>query len=93
MTAGVQEQGSILYILVAGYSRIAPQILVFLLSAHTLALFIAFLAQKNYATVSSYISALSFPHRLACVPDPTKSEMIKLAYHFGTQSHLCIAKN
>ena len=29
--------------------------------------------------MSSYISALGFPHRLASVPDPTKSEMIKLA--------------
>ncbi|CAH3146405.1 unnamed protein product [Porites lobata] len=57
------------------------QIQLFPLSAHTLALFIAFLAEKNYAasTVSSYISALSFPHRLASVPDPTKSEMIRLA--------------
>ena len=61
--------------------RLGLQIQLFPLSAHTLALFIAFLAEKNYAasTVSSYISALSFPHRLASVPDPTKSEMIKLA--------------
>ena len=57
------------------------QIPVFPLSEHTLALFIAFLAEKAYAasTVVSYISALSFPHRLASLPDPTKSEMIKLA--------------
>ena len=61
--------------------RLGLQILLSPLSAHTLALFIAFLAEKNYAasTVSSYISALSFPHRLASMPDPTKSEMIKLA--------------
>lgn len=61
--------------------RLGLQIQLFPLSAHTLALFIAFLAEKNYAasTVSSYISALSFPHRLASVPDPTKSEMIRLA--------------
>ena len=41
------------------------QIQLYPLSTHTLALFIAFLAEKNYAafTVSSYISALSFPHR------------------------------
>ena len=41
------------------------QIQLYPLSTQTLALFIAFLAEKNYAasTVSSYISALSFPHR------------------------------
>ena len=57
------------------------QIPLFPLSAHTLALFIAFLAEKNYgaSTVSSYISAETFPHRLASLPDPTKSKMIKLA--------------
>lgn len=55
--------------------------LLFPISTHTLALFIAFLAEHNYAasTVSSYISALSHRHRLASLPDPTKSEMIKLA--------------
>ena len=53
----------------------------FPISTHTLALFIAFLAEQKYAasTVSSYISALSYPHRLASLPDPTKSEMIQLA--------------
>ena len=34
---------------------------------------------KNYAafTVSSYISALSYPHRLGSLPDPATSEMIR----------------
>ena len=36
---------------------------------------------KNCAasTVSSYISALSYPYRLGSLPDPTTSEVIKLA--------------
>ena len=53
----------------------------FPISTHTLALFIAFLAEQKYAasTVASYISALSYPHRLASLFDPTKSEMIQLA--------------
>ena len=53
----------------------------FPISTHTLALFIAFLAEQKYAasTVASYISALSYPHRLASLLDPTKSEMIQLA--------------
>ena len=53
----------------------------FPISTHTLALFIAFLAEQKYAasTVASNISALSYPHRLASLFDPTKSEMIQLA--------------
>ena len=53
----------------------------FPISTHTLALFIAFLAEKKFAasTVASYILALSYPHRLASLFDPTKSEMIQLA--------------
>ena len=53
----------------------------FPVSTHTLALFIAFLAEQKYAasTVASYISALSYPHRLASLFDPTMSEMIQLA--------------
>ena len=53
----------------------------FPISAHTLALFIAFLAEQKYAasTVASYISSLSYPHRLASLFDPTKSEMIQLS--------------
>jgi len=53
----------------------------FPLSTHTLALFIAFLAEQKYAasTVASYISVLNYPHKLASLFDPTKSEMIKLA--------------
>ena len=52
----------------------------FPISTHTLALFIAFLAEQKYATstVASYISALSYPHRVASLFDPTKSEMIQL---------------
>ncbi|XP_015762149.1 PREDICTED: uncharacterized protein LOC107341260 [Acropora digitifera] len=50
-----------------------------ILSEH-LALFIAYLAEKKYAssTVLTYISALGFPHRLAGFPDPTKEDMIQL---------------
>ena len=53
----------------------------FPISTHTLALFIAFLAEQKYAasTVASYISAFSYLHRLASLFDPTKSEMIRLA--------------
>lgn len=51
------------------------------LSSDLLALFLVYLAERKYAgsTVMTYISALSFPHRLAGWPDPTKSEMVKLA--------------
>ena len=54
---------------------------IFPLSSDNLALFLAFLAEKTSAgsTVMTYISALSFRHRLAGWPDPTKSEMVKLA--------------
>lgn len=47
-------------------------------SSDNLALFLAFLGEKNDAasTVMTYISALSFSHRLAGWPDPTKSEMV-----------------
>ncbi|CAH3171233.1 unnamed protein product, partial [Porites lobata] len=62
--------------------RLGLQIQLFPLSTHTLALSIAFLAEKNYAasTVSSYISALSFPHRLASVPDPTNKKLTQAMY-------------
>ena len=61
--------------------RLPASTSIFPLSSDNLALFLAFLAEKNYAgsTVTTYISALSFPHRLAGWPDPTKSEMVKLA--------------
>ena len=60
--------------------RLQLQTPLFPISTHTLALFIALLAEQKYAasTVTSYISALSYPHRLASLPDPTKSEMIQL---------------
>ena len=46
-----------------------------------LALFIAYLANKNYAasTVLTYVSALGYAHRLASLPDPSRSELIQLA--------------
>ena len=61
--------------------RLPANTSIFPLSSDTLALFLAYLAERNYAgsTVMSYISALSFPHRLASWPDPTKSELVKLA--------------
>ena len=45
-----------------------------------MALFIAYLAEKKYAscTVLTYISALGFLHQLAGFPDPTKGDMIQL---------------
>lgn len=54
---------------------------IFPLSSDTLALFLAYLAEKKYAgsTVMTYVSAVSYPHRLAGWPDPTKNEMVKLA--------------
>ena len=54
---------------------------IFPIPTEHLALFIAFLAEQKYAasTVLTYISALSFPHRLASLPDPTKRDMIQLA--------------
>ena len=46
-----------------------------------LALFVAYLAENNYsaATTLTYVSALGYVHRLASLPDPTKSELIKCA--------------
>ena len=54
---------------------------IFPISTEQLALFIAFLAEQKYAasTVLTYISALSFPHLLAYLPDPPKMDMIQLA--------------
>ena len=54
---------------------------IFPIPTEHLALFIAFLAEQKYAasTVLTYISALSFPHRLTSLPDPTKRDMIQLA--------------
>ena len=54
---------------------------IFPISTEHLALLIAYLAEQKYAasTVLTYISALSFPHRLASLPDPTKMDMIQLA--------------
>ena len=48
------------------------------ISPHTLALFIAYMYDKNYApsTVSSYVSALGYSHRLLSFPDPTKAFFI-----------------
>ena len=61
--------------------RLGYQGPVFPLSINTLALFIAFLAEQKYAasTVLTYISALSYPHRLASLSDPTKADMIQIA--------------
>ena len=46
-----------------------------------LALFVAYLAENNYsaATTLTYVSALGYVYRLASLPDPTKSELIKCA--------------
>lgn len=54
---------------------------IFPLSSDTLALFLAYLAEKKYAgsTVMTYVLAASYPHWLAGWPDPTKNEMVKLA--------------
>ena len=40
----------------------------------TMALFIAYLFERNYAssTVNTYISALSYSHKLSGLPDPTR---------------------
>ena len=48
------------------------------ISPHTLALFIAYMYDNNYApsTVSSYVSALGYSHRLLSFPDPTKAFFI-----------------
>jgi len=50
------------------------------ISSETLALFIAYLNNKQYAaaTVLSYISAIGFVHRMAMLPDPSKTDLIKL---------------
>ena len=44
------------------------------ISAPHLALFIAYLFDRNYAasTVNTYISAISYSHKLFSLPDPTK---------------------
>ena len=53
----------------------------FPISTERLALFIALLEEQKYAasTVLTYIQALSFPHRLASLSDPSKMDMIQLA--------------
>ena len=53
---------------------------IFPISTEQMALFITFLAEQKYfaSTVLTYISALSFNHRLASLPDPTEMEMIQL---------------
>ena len=50
-------------------------------SAHDLALFIAYLAKSKYSasTVFTYISSISYVHRLGSFPDPTQSSTVKLA--------------
>ena len=48
---------------------------------HSMSLFLLpFLAEHKYAasTVLTYISALGLPHRLACLPYPTKVDIIQL---------------
>lgn len=49
------------------------------ISSEELALFISYLHANRYAaaTVSSYISALGYVHRLKAIPDPTTSFIIK----------------
>lgn len=48
------------------------------ISPHMLALFIAYMYDKNYApsTVSSYVSALGYSHKFLGFPDPTKAFFI-----------------
>ena len=48
------------------------------ISPHTLALFLAYMYDKNYApsTVSSYVSAQGYSHRLLSFPDPRKAFFI-----------------
>lgn len=51
------------------------------LSAQMLALFIAYLARKGYAssTAIKFVSAIGYGHRILSFPDPTRSDVIKLA--------------
>lgn len=53
----------------------------FPIRSDVLALFIAYLADNHYSAATSltYISALGYVHRLASLPDPTKSDLIKTA--------------
>ena len=50
-------------------------------SPHDLALFIAFSAKSKYSTstVFTYLSAISYVHRLGSFPDPTQCSTVKLA--------------
>lgn len=50
----------------------------FPIAPHTLALFIAFMYDKKYAssTVSSYVSALGYSHKFLGLADPTKAFFI-----------------
>ena len=47
----------------------------------TLAPFVTYLAENNYSAVTTltYVSTLGYVHRLASLPDPKKSELIKCA--------------
>ncbi|XP_031552422.1 uncharacterized protein LOC116289613 [Actinia tenebrosa] len=51
------------------------------ISPDTLALFVAYLSDSGYAasTALTYISAIGYVHRLSSLPDPSKSELIRLA--------------
>ena len=60
----------------------------FPVSENLLALFIAQLARRGYAasSVLTYISALSFMHRLTGLKDPTKGDLVKLALRGYTKT-------
>lgn len=51
------------------------------LSSQSLALFIAYLARKGYAasTALTFVSVIGYVHRISSLPDPTKTDMIRLA--------------
>lgn len=53
-----------------------------------LALFIAYLQNKSFAarTISTYVSALDFIHKINKLPDPTEALLIEKTYSISPQT-------
>jgi hypothetical protein len=69
------------------------------ISPATLALFIVYLFDRNYAssTVNTYISAICYSHKLSSLPDPTRvfyiTQMLKGYAKNGIRSRQSLARD
>ena len=61
------------------YERAWKTYVLFPVSVNNLALFISYLSAKKFAssTISTYVSALSYVHKLGNFPDPTKNFLMQ----------------